>query len=328
MSQDRISILVTGIAAPLAQSIVRAALASERSYRVIAADLGEEDAAIFPQIEYIRTTHIREPQYRANMQRLLVKHGVDLVFLGAEREMLGLLPFYRDIEKETGARFALSGERALRIGMDKLLTSDLLREAGLPYPKTMPLGSSWEDVLAFVGEIGYPCVVKGRRAGEPFIVRNQEDLSYHFRNYEDAVLQEFLGEEDAQEYTVGLFYTPEHGLLDTYCMARLLRYGLTWRGWYEKVPEIEEICKRAVEALKPIGSCNAQLRYHRGVPVIHEFNVRCSSTTVFRALSGWNEIDMAVDYLLLGKKPEAPTIRPGRAVRYFSETWIPNESTG
>jgi len=83
------------------------------------------------------------------------------------------------------------------------------------------------------------------------------------------------------------------------------------------------MCSRAVEALKPCGSVNVQLRYNKAEPVIHEFNVRCSSTTVFRALSGWNEIDMAVDYFVYKKKPQVPTkIHPGVAVRFFQETWI------
>ena len=326
MNRRQITIAVTGVGSALGQSIVRAALASPRLHRVIGLDLTEENRSIFPDLPYRKSTHIRSPQYQVDLEKILIGDEVDLVFLGSEQEMLGMAPFREQIEKRTGAKIALSDERALTIGMDKLLTAEFLREAGLPYPKTIALHSDWKEIKEFVTQIGYPCIVKARRSGQPFIIRDKEDLAYHFHRYENGILQEFLGEEGTWEYTVGLFYTKEDGVVDTYCMVRLLRYGLTWRGKYEKNDEVEMMCRRAAESLKPLGSINAQLRYHHGTPVIHELNMRCSSTTVFRALSGWNEIDMAVDYFIHRRKPEIPKIRPGSAVRYFHEVWVPNGS--
>lgn len=325
MNPHQVTIAVTGVGSALGQSIVRAALASKCRYRVIGMDVTDEDRAIFPTLHYRKSTHIRSPQYQADLEKILIEDQVDLVFLGSEEEMMGVSCFCAQIEKRTGVRFALSEERALRIGMDKLLTSEFLREAGLPYPRTKALQGDWKEINEFVKQIGYPCIVKARRSGQPLIVRNDEDLAYHFHRYGNGVLQEFLGEEGTQEYTVGLFYTKEYGVIDTYCMARLLRYGLTWRGRYEKNNEVEEMCRRAVESLEPCGSINAQLRFHHGLPVIHELNMRCSSTTVFRALSGWNEIDMAADYFIHQRKPKVPEVRPGFAIRYFQETWLPNE---
>lgn len=327
MKSDRVTIAVTGVGAPLGQSIIRAGLASLRRYRLIAMDISDEESAIFPDLSYRKSSHISSPTYQEDLERILRDERVDLLYLGAEREMLGVATLQSEIEARTGSRIALSGKTALEIGTDKLKTAELVRDAGLPYPRSRELSGEWPDILDFAEEIGYPCVVKGRRAGLPFILRNQDDLAYQYRNYTDAVIQEFLGsEEETKEYTVGVFYTPEHGVIDSYCMSRLLRYGLTWRGKYEKNFEVEGVCRQAVEALKPRGSVNVQLRYHKGVPVVHEFNVRCSSSTVFRALSGWNEIDMAVDYFVLRKRPETPkSIKPGFAIRYFQETWIEAE---
>lgn len=324
MNRDQVTIIVTGIGSPLGQSIVRAALASHRKYRVIALDVNNEDRMIFPELPYRRSTHIQSPQYRKDLENILMVDRVDLVFFGSEREMLGVTRFREDMEEKTGAKFALSEERALRIGTDKLLTTEFLREVGLPYPRTRALQGDWQEIREFTEKIGYPCVVKARRAGPVFILRDEDDLAYHFRHYKDSILQEFLGEEGAWEYTVGLFHTKEYGVIDTYCMTRILRHGLTWRGKYEKNRTVEDVCRRAVESLNPCGSINVQLRLHRGVPVIHELNMRCSSTTVFRALSGWNEIDMAVDYFIYHQKPEVPDVRPGFAVRFFQETWVPN----
>lgn len=323
MNTKQVTIAITGIGAPLGQSIARAALASKRKYNIIVADITDEDAAIFPDLKYWRSVHISSPLYEAAMINFLRENRVSLIFLGSEREMLGVIDIRKEVESESGANFALSDKHALSIGMDKLLTVDLLREAGLPYPRTRKLGGDWQSIDNFVREVGYPCIVKGRRAGQPFIVRCEDDLKYHFRNYKDGIIQEFLGDENSTEYTVGLFYAPEYGVNDAYCMERVLRYGLTWRGWYRKKPDIEDVCRRAVDLLKPSGSVNIQLRYHRGKPTIHEFNVRCSSSTVFRALSGWNEIDMAVDYFVHQQKPRLPAkVQPGMGIRFFHETWI------
>ncbi len=324
MKPDQVTIAVTGVGAPLGQSIARAAMASKRNYKVIVLDITDEDAEVFPGLPYRKMTHIRSAGYQNDLERILLENYVDLLFLGSEREMLGAMSIREGIERNTGAKFAGSDERSLRIGMDKLLTIDLLREAGLPYPRTRKLSGDWPEIREFAHEIGYPCIVKGRRAGEPVVARDEDAVAYHFRTYDDGIIQEFLGDETAREYTVGLFYTPEHGVIDTYCMSRLLRYGLTWRGKYEKNGDVEEMSRLAIEALRPCGSCNVQLRYHHGIPVIHEINVRCSSTTVFRALSGWNEIDMAVDYFIYRRKPEGPKVQPGHGIRFFQETWVPH----
>lgn len=323
MKNGQITIAVTGIGAPLGQSMIRAALLSQRHYRVIGMDVHSEEQAIFPEIEYCQAVHINSDDYCLSMVESLRTNSVDLLLLGSEREMLGILPIKKQIQQETNCRIAISEEAALRTGMDKLSTVELLRSTGLPYPRTYSLSEDWNTVRSYGEEIGYPCIAKGRRAGVPIIVRNEDDLSYCFRNCEDYIIQEFLGDAESQEYTVGLFYAPEYGVTDTFCMKRLLKYGLTWRGGYAPHPEIEEMASKAVAALSPKGSVNVQLREHNGTPVIHEFNVRCSSTTVFRAMAGWNEIDMAVDYFVYNRKPDKPQeIRAGTGIRFFQETWI------
>lgn len=322
MKQREIKIAVTGVGAQLGQSITRAALYSKQNYRIFTLDVDDDAKYIFPSLPFYKTVHINFAGYCNYLEKFLIKNKIDLLFFGSEREMLGVLGFRNSIEKKTGVKLALSDDSALQIGMDKFLTAELLRKFGLPYPKTIKMNDKWDKICLFADKIGYPCIVKGRRTGQPFIIRTQDDLAYFYRNYPDGVVQEFLGNERDNEYTVGLFYTPEYGITHIYCMSRYLRYGLTWRGQYERNQEVENIARSAVEILKPTGSVNVQIRYHKGKPVVHEFNVRCSSTTVFRALSGWNEIDMAVDYFLYGKKPKIINkIKPGKAIRFFQEAW-------
>jgi carbamoyl-phosphate synthase large subunit len=319
----KITIAVTGCRSAIGQSITRAAEISRRNYKVIVTDVVDEGGAIFPEIPFYKLVHVSSLDYREKLEDFLIKNKVDLMFLGSEKEMLEILEIRKELEEKTGVKFALSNTESASIGMDKLKTVEMLKRANLPYPKTKELGKNWKEIQTFIKKNGFPCVVKGKRAGAPFVVKNLEELVYHFKTYQDGIVQEFLGDENTQEYTVGVFNTQEYGIIDTYCMARTLKYGLTWSGRYEKNKEVEEISKKAVEILKPDGSVNVQLRYHKGRPTIHEFNVRCSSSTVFRALSGWNEIDMAVDYFLHNRKPKKPSkIKCGTGIRFFKEVWV------
>lgn len=316
------TIAVTGVGDAIGQSILRAAAASNRAYRLVAMDIDPDAAALFPNMTFVVSPHVDDPAYAHCLIEVLKREQVDLLFWGSEREMRGALPHRDYIETATGCRIAVSSAESLAIGMDKLETVRFLKQYGFPFARTICLDQPWEQVQAFAIEIDFPCIIKGRFAGRPEIIRDIEELAYFHRRYEGGVLQEFLGDESSQEYTVGVFYSPEYGVTDTYCMTRKLKHKLTWRGDYRPNSEVEAMCRAAVTALNPCGSINVQLRYHQGRPVIHEFNMRCSSTTVFRALSGWNEVDMAVDYFCLNKRPVAGQVTPGRALRFFQECWV------
>ena len=73
-----------------------------------------------------------------------------------------------------------------------------------------------------------------------------------------------------------------------------------------------------VEALKPFGGCNVQLRVRNGKPYVFEINARCSGTTAARALAGFNEPKIVADFLFDGSLPE-PTIREIGILRYWKE---------
>lgn len=318
-----LNIAITGIGAPLGQSIARAAMQSKNNYRLFLSDIHDDEKHLFPDAVYTKLDHINAPEYKEHLIAYLNKNKIDLMFWGSEREMIAMCDSIEQLQSETGCRFAISSGKALELGTDKLNTVNLLKQNALPFPDTILLNSSEVTISAFILNNGFPLLLKGKRAGAPFIVKNREQLAL-FQNYlEDYVIQEFLGDESSQEYTVGVFYTPENGVIDMFCMERQLKYGLTWRGKRIKNPEIEDICTKAITALNPKGSVNVQLRYHKGKPVIHEFNVRCSSTTVFRAMAGWNEVDMAVDYFVKGRLPVPPeNIQNGYALRFFEEKWI------
>ena len=325
---SEINIAVGGIGAPLGQSILRAALNSERKYKLFCCDLDQRSSRIFPGVEFTKLEAFSSDSYEDVLSRFLTDNRISLFFSGSEAEMLFLAgDRQRRIERATGARFALSSLDSLHVGTDKLKTVELLEKIGMPHPRTIILDDDLQTIEAFCDEVGFPVVVKGKRSGSPIVAKNMEDIVYLSRNYENGIIQEFLGDENSNEFTVGVFNDPSSNFIETFCMRRELKYGLTWRGTYEKNEKIENYAKRAVKELGGVGSINVQFREHEDDFFIHEFNVRCSSTTVFRSLAGWNEIDMAVDVFLHGVRPSNKELNYfGEAVRYFEESWTKNSN--
>lgn len=320
---DIITIAVSGVGAPLGQSITRACKISKRNYRVLISDLFDEASAVFPSLEFVKGVHFRSAEYLDKLIDMLNQYNVNLYYPGSEGEMVFLAQNKAKLAERTNCKLPISNLESLSIGMDKYLLTMLLRENSLPFAKTILLSEEWDKLQRFVEETGFPLVVKSRRSGPPFVVKNLEQLRYHYNGYDNAILQEYLGQENDVEITSGIFYTPEYGTHSIFTMERDLKYGLTWRGRYLQNPVIDALAEKVVTHLSSSGSINLQMKIHQGEPIIFEANMRCSSTTSFRAQCGWNEIDFAVDYFLFGRPPSpVETLdTSGIAVRYFDEVW-------
>jgi hypothetical protein len=108
-------------------------------------------------------------------------------------------------------------------------------------------------------------------------------------------------------------------------MRRILRDGDTYKAFVERNGALESTVKEIVEALRPFGACNIQLRVSKGRPFVFEFNARCSGTTAARALAGFNEPQMIADYVLKGIAPSY-AIEEISILRYWKELVVPNSA--
>jgi carbamoyl-phosphate synthase large subunit len=123
-----------------------------------------------------------------------------------------------------------------------------------------------------------------------------------------------------EEYTVGLFGLGDGtGLEPLIFRRRLSSAGNTLAASVVAEPSIRSETVRLTEIFRPVGPTNYQFRMENGIPYLLEINPRISSSTSLRTSFGYNEAAMSIDFFLLGKKPAAPTIRPGRAWRYSED---------
>ena len=318
---------VTGLGAPLGQSIIQACQLSKRNYQIFGFDTDLKAAGIFEDITFVQSPSYADPDYINKFSDLLKKHKLDLLFFGSEKEILSASQKPQAWKHLSDCKIAIGAYEAYKIGTDKYNTTMFLENNNLPFPHTILLNeSSLDDLHDFTAKIPFPLIVKGRRSGPIYLAEDWDDILYFRKKYKDSILQEYLGErQSTQEITVGAFYTPEHKLTDLIIFERELKYGLSWRCKRIENTHISDQVSKILSLLQPTGSINIQMRYHKGQYVIHELNMRCSSTTAFRALCGWNEIDMAIDYFVLGKQPEVPQrLKEGRGVRFFTQKWLQN----
>jgi carbamoyl-phosphate synthase large subunit len=316
---------VTGLGAPLGQSITQACQLSKRNYQIFGFDINLEAAGIFEDVTFIQSPCYTDPDYLNKFSNLLKQYKLDLLFFGSEKEILNASQHLTDWRDLSECKIAVGPYEPYEIGTDKYNTAKFLENNNFPFAHTILLNeSSLEQLQDFVTQVPFPLIVKGKRSGPIYLAEDWDDILYFRRKYKNSILQEFLGDsQNAQEITIGAFYTPEYKLTDLIIFERELKYGLSWRCKRIRNTHISNQVSEVLEVLQPTGSINIQMRHHKENFVIHELNMRCSSTTAFRALCGWNEIDMAVDYFVLGQQPKIPQdLEEGRGVRFFTQKWL------
>jgi carbamoyl-phosphate synthase large subunit len=136
-------------------------------------------------------------------------------------------------------------------------------------------------------------------------------------------VQEYVG-ADNREYTCTLFSAP--AMETPYCIAleRELSYGSTIKAQVIRDNSLIDICKRIPAAFPIEGSINVQMRKKKKIPHVFEINPRYSSTSYIRALCGFNDVEMGIEYFHHGRLTPEPEIIDRRVVRYLDEILLPS----
>jgi carbamoyl-phosphate synthase large subunit len=304
-------VAVTGVGGIVGQSIIKAL--SDTPYPVLGFDASEMAAGLYAVPKGYVVPKSKDASYVDRILEICVAEEIGYLFLGLDME----LPIFARAAsrfREAGVIPIISPTEVIDLGDDKLETVRFLESLGLPAPQTFDYS---EDA---VREIGFPLVLKPRKEGSRsqgvFIVRNEAELRAAAPqiNKANCVVQECI---EGDEYSCGsiTFNGDCRGVM---VMKRTLRDGDTHKAHIIRHPKIEAHVKKVAEALKPFGPCNFQLRLRNGIPYIFEINPRFSGGTAIRALAGFNEPLMTLEFLERGIPPSF-TIRPVSIFRYWKE---------
>lgn len=317
------NVLVTGVGGPLGQALIKALRQSALPCRVLGTDRSEH-AVGFGWVDrsWVLPDCSHAEDYLAQLRGLCAAEKVAAILPSSEPELVLLSRHAPELVKDLGVVVVASPPKVLAIGLDKRETCRFLREAGLNFPRFASLKAA-DDVKDLVAELGFPLIAKPCRGSGSrglFRVNRWEDIAYLLTLDQDYLLQEYLRPDD-QEYTVGAFRPRNGQLVGSIAMKRELMAGVTYRAWVAQNFAVGEEARRVVEALRPLGPCNVQMRLTARGPVTFEINPRFSSTTAMRAHFGYNEVDMALRDLVLHQPIVPPQVRSGMAMRFWEETY-------
>lgn len=320
----RIRIAVTGAGGGVGQSIIKSLQGTE--YDVVALDSDPLATGLYAA----RTSHLVpppfEPSYVDHVLDICQAEDCRLLFPGLDTE-LSAFSTAIDRFRHVGTTAVVSTPDVIELSDNKHLTHQTLAKHDISVPETIDLADHRAgDHIP----LPFPFILKKREGGsrsrDVYLIRSAEDLRSHVTRLGD------LTPYVAQAYIEGEEYTCGSVNLDGRCwgviaMRRTLRNGDTYKSFTVRHPIIEAEVSRAMNAVKPFGACNVQLRMQDGRPYVFEINARCSGTTAARTLCGFNEPKMIADYLCHGIQPTY-AIEEQTILRYWAELVVPNEAVG
>ena len=316
-------ILVTGAGAVLGQGILKSLAAAGDRYDVYSFDPNPLSPGLYWTQHAGLLPMASDEDYAAKVEDALERVRPDAVLLGTDVELAIFAENRATWEERYDTKILVSSPDIVEIADDKYLTAEWLRSQGLPYPKTA-IADDREAVGEIVKDCGFPLIVKPRRGARSIgvsLVRDRASLDAAIMPGTDQIVQQYAGPEDA-EYTAGVLYF-DGALRASIVLRRDLRDGNTFRAYAGEYPEAEAFVRKVGEALAPYGPANFQFRRDEsGEFRLFEINGRFSGTTPMRALLGFNEVDMALRWLLDGEPVTQPEITQGIVLRYLEEQLV------
>lgn len=304
-------IMVTGAGSLLGQGIIRLLGRIQRTDLCIVAVDPDPSNAV--GCHWANIAHLvpmaSEESYLDAISETIDHERPDIVMIGSDAELPILAANREMLEAEFGTRILVSSPYVVSTADDKYKTYQWMRDNQFNPPRTSYfISEAMDDTLVVKPRVG-------SRSRGVTITKTTPELIRAFWPG-GMIHQEYI---EGAEYTAGAIYFGG-GDISTIVMRRDLKDGNTYRAYVEEFPELNAKVREWTLALKPHGPCNFQFRVDaHGEPRCFEINARFSGTTPFRALAGFNEVEMCVDYLMYGRQIKQPVIKPMTILRYWNE---------
>ncbi|MFT3848109.1 MAG: ATP-grasp domain-containing protein [Propionivibrio sp.] len=322
MTDDSLTVAVTGVGAIIGQGIIRSLRVSGYRVRIVGIDRNPHSPGthMCDVFEAKPAADESGSEYLDFWERIIKAHRVALVLPGLELDM-HFLNRQRAWFGNAGARLGLNAAELIERTGNKWSFGLELASIGYPLiPSVRP--ENWKEAVNSLGPA--PLLLKPLQGnGSRGIVRLEDERDFEYWKSKlrtPWMLQRIVGSDD-EEYTVGIF-----GLGDgRYVGPMMFRRRLSSAGntLEAEVVRRHELLETAVEGLckhfTPIGPTNLQFRLEGDTPYLLEINPRFSSSNSLRTAFGFNEAEMAVNYYVHGHTPDAPVLKDGVAWRYTED---------
>jgi carbamoyl-phosphate synthase large subunit len=316
-NQAPITAVVTAVGAIIGQGIIASLRQCARPVRIIGVDRNPDGIGRFFCDHFIAKPAADEntAEYRDFWTALIRDNNVDVVLPGLESDVL-----FFNRQRKLFPKVALNEAQLIDLAQDKLVLGSKLGNLGLTPIPTYE-GRDWPECVRRLG--APPFLLKPTHGnGSRGIVKlhDADDLAYWSRQTPAPFMIQKIVGHDQDEYTVGSFGLGDGTALPSIIFRRTLSVaGNTQYAEVVAVPALENAVEILTRAYRPVGPTNYQFRLEHDTPYLLEINPRFSSSTSLRAAFGYNEAAMSLDFYLDKRRPDTPTIVPGRAWRYYRD---------
>ncbi len=336
VNSQKLKVMLAGIGGASLGTELLKSLALAGHYEVYGCDVSPTAYGLY-EPGFVDTFLVNREDYVASVIECCQKVGANWLIPGGEQPMV-LLGAASTILLGAGINLIGNLSEIIATFSDKGKTFELLSNHGFSIPRTIEVRS-----LIDLNFVGMPCVIKpatgsGGSAMVFFAVNVEEAMTYaeYIRHSGcTPIAQEYIDVEEG-EFTVGVITLPNGKLAGSIALRRNLdaklsvltkdRGGLISSGYSQGyIGSFLNIRARAEEIALAIGSkgaINIQGRVRNGEFIPFEINPRLSASTYLRALAGFNEVDILLQYGAYGRLPDPVNIREGWYLRSLNERFV------
>jgi carbamoyl-phosphate synthase large subunit len=339
-SASPVKVMVAGIGGASLGTEICKCLCLAGKYEIYGCDISPTAYGLYDH-GFSQTFLINRENYASEVLDICRYSGVKWLIPGGEQPN-ALLGAATNLFSRDGIRVVTNDAATVGLFSDKEATFNKLLACGIPIPKTATLTSA-DDVNA----VGLPCIVKpamgsGGSVSVFFAVTTDEALIYADfirRSGSTPIAQEYIGDDEG-EFTIGVLSLPDGRLVGSIALRRVLdaKLSIAYRGrggvissgysqgYIDTFPDLCAQAEHIATVIQSRGPINIQGRVRNGILMPFEINPRFSASTYLRALAGFNEIDMLLNYLITAELPVVKQIKPGWYLRSLTENFVDKEA--
>jgi carbamoyl-phosphate synthase large subunit len=335
------TVLIAGIGGGSLGLIIFRCLRYAGRYRLIGTDISPRAYGLYEE-GFDKTYLLRSSKDNDYIQELIDicrKEKVDALAPGSEAGHR-IISENREVFQKEGILPMVNSKEVINLCLDKAKLFEFLKLNKVKVPETRVVINE-KDVREFKS---FPCIVKpsSSRGGSAFVfIAEDEEEAVFFSRYLSRrgftpLLQEYLADPE-EEYSVSVLSVPSGEIIGSVAMKRLhdpkFSYILKYRnmlissgyhqGLVDYFPEVQKQCENIAKVLNSRWALNIQGRLINGNFYPFEINPRFSGSAIIRALAGFNEPDILLQYCLEGKLIVPKEIKIGYYLRTITEKYVP-----
>lgn len=290
-----------------------------------------------------KTFLISKDNYVHEIISICKREGIKYIVPGAEEPMV-LLSKYQCLLEQNELILIGNTPKIIKVFSNKDETFKLLKSLNFSVPQTIKYSSAVD-----LSCMPFPAVVKpsSGSGGSSFVffVQNKEEAEiyadYLLRNSKDPIVQEYLpiDETVGGEFSACVLNLPNGNLVGAIALKREYPSKLSvsarfkngiisspyTQGLIDKFPQVERVAIDIATAINSKGPINVQGRMRKGIFTPFEINPRFSGSAYFRAMAGFNEVDVLIKTVDTGYCDPPSDIQYGYYLRSLSEIFVKRE---